>query len=39
MDDDGASIVIHTGEDDHLTDPAGNSGGRFACGVIRLTPQ
>lgn len=38
IDDDGASIVIHTGEDDHLSDPAGNSGGRFACGVIKLTP-
>ena len=36
MDADGASIVIHTAEDDHVTDPAGNSGGRFACGVIRL---
>ena len=39
IDDDGASIVIHTAEDDHATDPAGNSGGRFACGVIRLTPS
>lgn len=36
LDDDGASIVIHTGEDDYLTDPAGDSGGRYACGVITL---
>jgi len=30
----GASIVIHTARDDYLTDPAGNSGSRQACGVI-----
>jgi Cu-Zn family superoxide dismutase len=36
MDDDGASIVIHGSEDDLLTDPAGNAGGRLACGVIKL---
>ncbi|HET9425254.1 MAG TPA: superoxide dismutase family protein [Gemmatimonadaceae bacterium] len=34
LDDDGASIVIHSSEDDHVTDPSGNSGGRLACGVI-----
>jgi Cu-Zn family superoxide dismutase len=39
LDDDGASIVIHTLEDDFLTDPAGNSGGRYACGVIKLVPR
>ena len=39
MDADGASIVIHTSEDDHLSDPAGESGGRYACGVIRLVPR
>ena len=38
MDGDGASIVIHGAEDDLTSDPAGNSGGRIACGVIRLTP-
>jgi Cu-Zn family superoxide dismutase len=38
MDADGASIVIHGAEDDLASDPAGNSGGRIACGVIRLTP-
>jgi Cu-Zn family superoxide dismutase len=37
MDNDGASIVIHGAEDDLLTHPSGNSGGRLACGVIRLT--
>jgi Cu-Zn family superoxide dismutase len=36
MDGDGASIVFHGSADDHSTDPAGNSGGRIACGVIRL---
>jgi Cu-Zn family superoxide dismutase len=35
IDDDGAAIVIHAGPDDYRTDPAGNSGGRIACGVIR----
>jgi superoxide dismutase, Cu-Zn family len=37
MDGDGASIVIHATADDYRTDPSGNSGGRIACGVIRLT--
>ena len=31
----GTSIVIHEGEDDYKTDPAGNSGSRIACGVVR----
>lgn len=35
LDDDGAAIVIHAGPDDYRTDPAGNSGGRIACGVFR----
>lgn len=30
----GASIVIHTARDDYITEPAGNSGSRLACGVI-----
>ena len=34
FDDDGASIVIHEGPDDYATDPAGDAGGRIACGVI-----
>ncbi|MEO5568823.1 MAG: superoxide dismutase family protein, partial [Gemmatimonadaceae bacterium] len=36
LDDDGASIVIHSSEDDHRADPAGNSAGRYGCGVITL---
>jgi Cu-Zn family superoxide dismutase len=32
---DGTSIVIHSSKDDLTTDPAGESGGRQACGVIR----
>lgn len=35
MDQDGAALVIHAGEDDYKTDPAGNSGGRIACGVFQ----
>lgn len=34
LDADGASVVIHASKDDYLTDPAGNSGARAACGVI-----
>jgi Cu-Zn family superoxide dismutase len=34
LDADGASIVIHTSRDDYVTDPAGGSGARLACGVI-----
>jgi Cu-Zn family superoxide dismutase len=33
----GTSVVIHAGPDDEMTDPAGNSGARIACGVIKLT--
>jgi Cu-Zn family superoxide dismutase len=31
---DGTALVIHAMPDDEVTDPAGNSGGRIACGVI-----
>jgi Cu-Zn family superoxide dismutase len=34
LDANGSSIVIHTGKDDYMTDPAGNSGDRLACGRI-----
>jgi len=36
LDGDGASVVVHSGRDDYMTDPAGNSGARIACGVITL---
>lgn len=34
FDADGAALVLHATADDYLTDPAGNAGGRIACGVI-----
>ncbi|QGP78108.1 superoxide dismutase family protein [Sphingobium sp. CAP-1] len=34
LDTDGAAIVIHAQADDNMTDPAGNAGGRVACGVL-----
>ena len=35
MDADGSAFVVHAGPDDMMTDPAGNSGGRIACGVFQ----
>lgn len=35
MDGEGTALVIHENEDDHITDPTGESGGRIACGVIQ----
>ena len=34
FDADGSAIVVHATADDNVTDPAGNSGDRIACGVI-----
>jgi Cu-Zn family superoxide dismutase len=34
LDADGSSLVVHEKADDHKTDPAGNSGGRIACGIV-----
>jgi len=31
----GTALVIHEKADDYVTDPAGNSGARIACGPIR----
>ncbi|RST31595.1 superoxide dismutase family protein [Sphingomonas ginkgonis] len=35
LDADGAALVVHTGQDDERTDPAGNSGDRIACAAFR----
>ena len=37
FDADGTALVIHANPDDHLTDPAGNSGPRVACAVLALS--
>lgn len=34
----GTAIVIHASSDDEKTDPAGNSGARIACGIVRMNP-
>jgi len=34
LDGDGASLVVHERADDYHTDPAGEAGGRIACGAI-----
>ncbi|AVT14240.1 superoxide dismutase family protein [Paracidovorax avenae] len=30
----GRTLVVHENQDDYASDPAGNSGGRLACGLI-----
>ena len=34
FDPDGTALVVHATADDQVTDPAGNSGARIACGVL-----
>lgn len=34
FDEDGSSIIIHAGADDHMSQPSGAAGGRIACGII-----
>jgi Cu-Zn family superoxide dismutase len=34
QDKDGGAIVVHAKLDDYKTDPAGDAGGRIACGVV-----
>jgi superoxide dismutase, Cu-Zn family len=38
FDSNGSSIVVHASADDQVSQPAGNSGGRIACGAIRTVP-
>jgi superoxide dismutase, Cu-Zn family len=38
FDADGSSIVVHATSDDQVSQPAGNSGARIACGVVRALP-
>lgn len=38
FDADGSSIVVHANPDDQVSQPAGNSGARIACGVLRAVP-
>ncbi len=37
FDEDGTAVVVHEGEDDYVTDPSGDAGGRIACGVLSQT--
>ena len=34
IDGDGTAILVHSGEDDHLSQPIGGAGARVACGAI-----
>ena len=35
FDADGSTLIIHAKADDYKSDPAGDAGGRIACGVIQ----
>lgn len=39
FDADGSALIIHASQDDQVSNPAGNSGGRIAGGVITFTPN
>jgi Cu-Zn family superoxide dismutase len=34
MDSDGSALVVHSGADDQVSQPSGNSGDRIACGAL-----
>lgn len=38
LDADGASLIIHAGPDDHLTQPIGGAGARIGCAAISVLP-
>jgi Cu-Zn family superoxide dismutase len=36
LDTDGSAVMIHSAQDDYMSDPAGNAGERLACGEIKV---
>lgn len=37
FDEDGASLMVHSGPDDYASQPAGDAGDRIACGIIEAS--